>query len=183
MSSSRGFFQPRDWTGVSCIAGGFFTTEPSGKPNCKYYCHLFPCKHKTSKTSDPSDLNPVMSTERRGAEKPVLGRRSGFWTCSSGPPVLAWMPNYSQALNLWSPAGLSEVEQKLGPGCVEMEVPPWGADQLSNPFFFKILLKYGWLIMCVNFCCTAKWVIYIYIYLLIFSLRLIQWKWQIDSRD
>ena len=53
------------------------------------------------------------------------------------------MPNYSQALNLCSPARVSEVEQKLGPGCVEMEVPPWGADQLSNPLFFKILLKYG----------------------------------------
>ena len=32
---SRGSFQPRDWTQVSCIAGGFFTTEPPGKP------HLF----------------------------------------------------------------------------------------------------------------------------------------------
>ena len=34
-SSSRGSFQPRDQTHVSCgscIAGGFFTTEPLGKP-------------------------------------------------------------------------------------------------------------------------------------------------------
>ena len=30
MPSSRGFSQPRDWTGVSCIAGGFFTIW--GKP-------------------------------------------------------------------------------------------------------------------------------------------------------
>jgi len=28
---SRGSSQPRDQTGVSCIAGGFFTTELSGK--------------------------------------------------------------------------------------------------------------------------------------------------------
>ena len=29
---SRGSSQPRDRTGVSCIAGRFFTTEPPGKP-------------------------------------------------------------------------------------------------------------------------------------------------------
>ena len=29
---SRGSSQPRDWTCVSCIAGGFFITEPPGKP-------------------------------------------------------------------------------------------------------------------------------------------------------
>ena len=32
MTSSRGSFQPRDQTCVSCIASGFFTTEPLGKP-------------------------------------------------------------------------------------------------------------------------------------------------------
>ena len=31
MHSSRGSSQPRDWTQVSCIAGGFFTSEPPGK--------------------------------------------------------------------------------------------------------------------------------------------------------
>ena len=31
-SSSRASSWPRDWTRISCIAGGFFTTEPSGKP-------------------------------------------------------------------------------------------------------------------------------------------------------
>ena len=36
MPSLRGYFQPRDWTHVSCIsciAGRFFTTEPLGKPS------------------------------------------------------------------------------------------------------------------------------------------------------
>ena len=33
ISSSRGSFRPRDRTGISCIAGGFFTTEPPGKPD------------------------------------------------------------------------------------------------------------------------------------------------------
>ena len=32
ISSSRGSFQLRDQTWVSCIAGGFFTTEPPGSP-------------------------------------------------------------------------------------------------------------------------------------------------------
>ena len=31
---SRGSSQPRVWTRVACTAGRFFTTEPSGKPNC-----------------------------------------------------------------------------------------------------------------------------------------------------
>ena len=31
ISSSRGSSWLRDWTRVSCIAGGFFTTEPTGK--------------------------------------------------------------------------------------------------------------------------------------------------------
>ena len=32
MPFSRGSFWPRDWTPVPCIAGRFFTAEPSGKP-------------------------------------------------------------------------------------------------------------------------------------------------------
>ena len=32
ISSCRGSFQPRDGTQVSCIAGGFLLSEPSGKP-------------------------------------------------------------------------------------------------------------------------------------------------------
>ena len=32
ISFSRGSSWPSDWTQVSCIAGGFFTAEPSGKP-------------------------------------------------------------------------------------------------------------------------------------------------------
>ena len=32
ISSPKGSFQPRDQTRTCCVAGGFFTTEPSGKP-------------------------------------------------------------------------------------------------------------------------------------------------------
>ena len=31
ISFSRVSFWPRDWTHISCLAGGFFTTEPPGK--------------------------------------------------------------------------------------------------------------------------------------------------------
>ena len=36
MSSSRGSSWPGDWTRVSCVAGGFFTTESPGKPTVLY---------------------------------------------------------------------------------------------------------------------------------------------------
>ena len=36
--SSRGSSRPRDWTGISCTAGIFFTTEPLRKPWCKVSC-------------------------------------------------------------------------------------------------------------------------------------------------
>ena len=36
ISFSRGSFQPRNQTHVSCLAGRFFTTEPPGKPSYLY---------------------------------------------------------------------------------------------------------------------------------------------------
>ena len=38
---SRGSSWPKDWTQVSCIAGGFFTAEPPGKPQTSKYLYLF----------------------------------------------------------------------------------------------------------------------------------------------
>ena len=35
MPSSRGSSGPRDGTHISCIAGGFFTTEPPGRPEIR----------------------------------------------------------------------------------------------------------------------------------------------------
>ena len=34
ISFSRGSSQPTDWSQVSCIVGGFFTTAPHGEPTC-----------------------------------------------------------------------------------------------------------------------------------------------------
>ena len=42
---SRGFSQPRNWTGVSCIANGFFTSCAPGEP---YLPYNQVCIYKTS---------------------------------------------------------------------------------------------------------------------------------------
>ena len=39
-TSSRGSLQPRDWTWVSCITGGFFTTGPWGSPQTLGFLNL-----------------------------------------------------------------------------------------------------------------------------------------------
>ena len=38
----RGYSQPRDRTHISCLAGGFFTAEPSGKPSWYWGSHHWP---------------------------------------------------------------------------------------------------------------------------------------------
>ena len=38
---SSGSFRPRNWTGVSCIAGGFFTNELWGKPYTHTYIYMW----------------------------------------------------------------------------------------------------------------------------------------------
>ena len=41
MLSSKGSFQPRDWTQVSCIAGGFFTVWATKEVQIGWACHEF----------------------------------------------------------------------------------------------------------------------------------------------
>ena len=50
MPSSRGASGPRDWTRDSCIVGGFFTTESSGKP-LVYKIHPLIYTHKVTCTA------------------------------------------------------------------------------------------------------------------------------------
>ena len=45
ISFSRGSSWLRDWTHVSCIAGGFFTTEPPGKPPTHTHTHTHTHPH------------------------------------------------------------------------------------------------------------------------------------------
>ena len=48
ISFSRGSSWPRDWTHVSCLGSGFFTSEPPGKP-LNIYTHIL-----TSVVLDPA---------------------------------------------------------------------------------------------------------------------------------
>ena len=48
ISSSRGSSPPRNGTCISCTAGGFFTTEPVGKPVALLY------PHPVAPSSDPT---------------------------------------------------------------------------------------------------------------------------------
>ena len=54
ISFSRGSSWPRDWTYISCIAGGFFTTEPLRKPNSFSESLLF--------VYPPNDFYNLMTT-------------------------------------------------------------------------------------------------------------------------
>ena len=56
ISFSGGSSQPRDQTHVSCLAGGFFTTEPPGKP--RSISLLFSCS-VLSDSLQPHGLEPV----------------------------------------------------------------------------------------------------------------------------
>ena len=49
MPSSRGSSQSRDQTQISCIAGGFFTTEPPGKPKTSIQIVKPCCYHAPKK--------------------------------------------------------------------------------------------------------------------------------------
>ena len=46
---SRGSSQPRNWSQVSCTAGGYFTAEPSGKPQAVDGHNIKRCKLRHQK--------------------------------------------------------------------------------------------------------------------------------------
>ena len=61
---SRGSFWPRDWTRVSCLAGGFFTTEPPEKPN-NFKSELNSMNYKTTSTGLKKKKNEVAQSLSR----------------------------------------------------------------------------------------------------------------------
>ena len=103
MPSSRGFSRPRDRTHVSCgsyIAGGFFTTEPPGKPQKGPYLNarhgrgsagksLLRVEYKSESppsqripSPDSGCWNPRLNTRERGASGPQLAGKAG---CGGAP--------------------------------------------------------------------------------------------------
>ena len=67
ISLSRGSFLPRDETGVSCIAGRSFTTEPPGKPSPVVRTWHFHCRswHKIPYWRTKI-LQAVLSGQKKG---------------------------------------------------------------------------------------------------------------------
>ena len=53
ISFSRGSSRPKDRTHISCIASGFFPTEPPGKPICHVISHqmVYRCRYENPNSS------------------------------------------------------------------------------------------------------------------------------------
>ena len=92
VSFSRGSSRSRDWTRVSCLAGRFFTTEPSGKPMLSFYCQLSmniwpdsssPRKHRKPKShpfrNETLSSDPV-SWDRLFSWEVILTQMNYFWS-------------------------------------------------------------------------------------------------------
>lgn len=128
---------------------------------------------KQWKTSDPSDLYPVMSRGGSGAERPMLSRRPDFlagqetcWHMLFRMPSLCPNDQLFTSLDLWRPSGVSEIElSESGPGWAQMEAPHWGADQLiTTPISLRALPGWGhnagdgiWSSVSVLICSGAFW--------------------------
>ena len=101
---SRGSSQPRDWTHVSCITGGFFTTEPPGKQ--PYYYSMY---HSATlnESQDPSQCSLEPHLRNTGwalsidlaTEKHMVSLDSLPSICVPAPkPLLSGSYHFSQEL-------------------------------------------------------------------------------------
>ena len=79
ISSSRGSSQSRDWTHIAWIVGGFFTTEPLGKPTS-------PCTIVMSPHGKSTWLGPPLTGVLRAACMTLLVM--GEWGLAWSPPTL-----------------------------------------------------------------------------------------------
>ena len=79
---SRGSFQPRDRTQVSCIAGGFFTSQSLGKPKRTWSLCFFSLETLTFGSHSPSCKKPDFSAAepmwRARVERP-RGEKTWDW--------------------------------------------------------------------------------------------------------
>ena len=120
---------PRGWTHISCIGGGFFTTEPSGKP-CIYriLCGIYTGWGKSSK----QDRN-IWAQEKWSAFK-IL---SGIWAekrLECRQPT----PNLCQAqFTQW----LLETLFSLSP-LISFWIPNWGRRICIRILYIIIIIIY-----------------------------------------
>ena len=73
---SRGASQPRDWTQVSCIAGGFLPSEPPGKPIKVYMSHTI-YMEREGLIQSGAKMRPKILTTYKGCIDIIL-ERSGW---------------------------------------------------------------------------------------------------------
>ena len=93
MPSSRGSSRPRDHTQVSCIAGGFLTTEPLGKPT------LLICTYKRNLSAQESEVTgpgamtilqePELTTRPSSLAQRATPVLAGLLACCSRDPRLS----------------------------------------------------------------------------------------------
>ena len=85
ISSSRGSFQPWNWTTSPALAGGFFTTEPPGKHLLSKFCRVYPpwhCWHLKGCSTAPSPALHCPTPRREGPLAP-----KGTWTYKMHMPL------------------------------------------------------------------------------------------------
>ena len=109
MPSPRGFSRPRDQTSGSCIAGGFFTTEPQGKPYIVYLDVKIPSKvlkvkGKVSTHFPISEWLWSMLTIRRAGPSLWVSLRSG-----PGSPSVC-MASMDLPITCWSHCDITAIE-------------------------------------------------------------------------
>ena len=80
MPSSRGSSQPRDRTCNFCIAGGFFTAEPQGKPSTSSVLCQFP-----RLTVQSPDVCPTQ--HHLASVHILLAFVEGLWLYDTGPEL------------------------------------------------------------------------------------------------
>ena len=109
ISFSRRCFQPRDQTHVSCIAGGFFTAEPPGKPAHKIWFNQIK-KKKSSLHSGSLSAVPGLAHSR-----------SSTSDCRTESPFKFYPPQPSSLTHPSNPQlscmGPARTRQRVGSQC------------------------------------------------------------------
>ena len=114
ISYYRGSSQPRDQTSVSCIAGGFFTTESSGKAHeCPY----------NSKHGTPKDRHPYGPKKTQGFVLHTVGTGSVHcrqWWLAYNSQLFLQLFNFNKPQMLFLPQtwlfnGLNPLKRKMTP--------------------------------------------------------------------
>ena len=145
MPFSRGSFQSRDQTHVCCLAGGFFTTEPSGK---SAYIHAAAAAAAKSLQSCPTLCDPIDGSLPGSPIPGILQARTLEWVAISFSDAWKWKVKMKS---------LSRVRLLATPWTAAYQAPPsmgfsrqeyWSGVPLPSPTYIhtydQITLQYTW---------------------------------------